>query len=65
MKNKSSKIPTNQYLSILEDLLKLDTPTLAKQSTTNEEGIENLDQNQEIRRLQLNDSENGSYADES
>lgn len=65
MKKKASKFPTNNYLAKDEDLMILETPVLSKMSTTeSDDGIGNLDEKQDIRRMQLNDSDTGSeYSD--
>lgn len=56
MKNKASRIPTKEYLSTSEDLIKLNAPTLTKQDTTNEDSVNNYAETQAIRALQVNDA---------
>lgn len=66
MKKRSSKFPPNEFLNHENDLMVLSTPTLATQSTIeSEDGLGNLDEKQDIRRMQINDGESGSeYTDE-
>lgn len=56
MKNKASRIPTKEYLSTSEDLIKLNAPTLSRHDTTNEDSVNNYAETQAIRALQINES---------
>lgn len=64
MKRKVSRIPTQDYRCLEEDLFKLETPVLQTQMSTAEDGLNKLEDNRLIRSQQLGDTAGTSFSTE-